>query len=83
MNWKDEATKMLQQYIELHPEDDFTAPEVRLWAESEGFDEPVSKQSWGGVIRAAKSAGLIKQCGFSITDHEGANTMPVRLWRAA
>ncbi len=81
--WSDRARSMLLRFIEQHPGEAFSTPDVRRWAERQGLDAPAHMRAWGQVIRAAKVAGVIRQHGFRTSTDPTMRCQSVRVWMAA
>ena len=56
-DWQQQALEFFRIFNDS--DDLFMTEDVRFWAEAEGLETPLCKQSWGNVTRAARKKGWI------------------------
>lgn len=76
-NWSVQAYSFLLIYIKSH--DNFMCEDIRLKS-CEAVPWPPSARAWGGVIRRAAKAGLIKRIGFKNVKNVKAHCTPATVW---
>lgn len=77
IGWSEKAFSFLIQYLQTAAE--FMVEDVRK--ASEGIvPAPPSLRAWGGVIRRAAFAGLIKKIGFKNVINAKAHCTPASVW---
>lgn len=74
--WQERAIGHLINY----PEAEFMAEEVRIWAHSQGLEEPPSARAWGAVIVTAKRRGIIRSNGYRKVSNPLAHSTPASVW---
>lgn len=78
-NWSELAYKFLHKYAKKNPT--FLAEEVRTLAEDSGeVPHPPSKRAWGGIIKRAKTEGLIKSLGIKQVTNPKAHQAYATHW---
>jgi hypothetical protein len=77
-DWYSNAFRLLQRFLERH-EGDFLAEDVVAWADGR-IVHPPDARAWGGVIRRAAIAGLIRKNGYAPANT--SNRSPKCLWRS-
>lgn len=80
INWSDKAYKLFELYLKTHPKD-FLNEDFREFAAKMGLPEPPSLRAYGGIIRKAKTAGIIIRCGFRSVKNPKAHLTPASVWR--
>lgn len=80
--WRDEAYATLAAYVRQH-DHPFVIPEARDWAYDQGLDFPPSDRAWGGVVKRAAGAGLIRRVGYRPYGDARMHTQPVSVWERA
>lgn len=83
--WGSRAYTALCAYMVAHRGQDFIAPAVRAWAETEyKLDPPPSTRSWGSVFRSASKRKLIEHSPARVLNYGDAttHTHPCTVWRA-
>jgi hypothetical protein len=79
IGWGKQALNALKQFVSI-PRDTFQCEDIRAYAISIGVPEPTTTRAWGGVIRAAKNAGLICNIGYRAVRNPNAHRTPASLW---
>lgn len=75
--WSVQAFGFLLVYIQSN--DTFQCEDLR--GQSIGIvPQPPSKRAWGGIIRRASKAGLIKRIGFQNVKNVRAHCTPAAVW---
>lgn len=78
-NWSEGAYKLLQEFLkETHGE--FMGEHVRSYAAVVDFPLPPSSRAWGGIIRKAALAGLIKKVGHGQVANPKAHACFASIW---
>jgi hypothetical protein len=79
--WSGKAYSALVSYVRrLTPGETFESMTVRKQAEANGLPQPPDARAWGGIIRAAKRAGLIAGAGVSQSSDPVQHSGYVTLW---
>lgn len=76
-NWSVQAFGFLLIYIQSN--DTFMCEDLRF-ASTNIVTQPPSKRAWGGIIRRASKAGLIKRIGFKNVKNVKAHCTPAAVW---
>ncbi len=76
--WSVQAFGFLLIFIKSN--DTFMCEDVRLKANSI-VPWPPSQRAWGGIIRRAAKAGLIKRIGFQNVKNVKAHCTPASVWK--
>ena len=78
LNWSELAYGFLTSYIKYNKK--YMCEDLRL--QSVGVVPcPPSKRAWGGIIRRAAKAGLIKRKKFKNVKNVRAHCTPATLWK--
>ena len=82
--WATLAFECLKSYLRFCPPDhEFMAEDVRKFSQSTYFlvvPEPPSLRAWGGIMRKAKGAGLIRAIGTRKVVNPTAHGANATLW---
>lgn len=76
--WSDRAFEMVKRYPNVLP---FFVQDLREWAHDNGLEDPPSNRAWGGVIKRANHAGLVKFVEYKPKPHEGQHNQPAAVWQ--
>jgi hypothetical protein len=79
--WKEKATLMLVEYLNVIGGRPFKSEDLREWAYKRGLVMPPEERAWGGVIRSAKSEGLIVSVGLTTYDAPNCHKGYTMLWK--
>lgn len=77
--WPDRAYGLLCEYGASNTY--LTSEDVRNYAEAHGLPEPPEPRAWGGIIRKAVAAGLLKAHSMRKSMNARAHRRPVQVWR--
>ena len=76
-DWPDAALAFLRRYATSHRE--FTVEQVTAAADLQGYGSPADGRAWGGIVRRAKNAGLIRCKGRTAPRWNGHGS-PGQVW---
>lgn len=80
LNWSDKAYEKLKEFLNTWV-GEFQGEDVRSYAAiDDDFPLPPSERAWGGTLRKAAFAGLIKKVGIKSTRNPKAHCANSAVW---
>jgi len=85
--WSDRAVLTVAACVAANPHPDrdgLIAPEIRNWCYEHGLDRPASEHAWGGVMKRARTQGIIVRTNRQRWyGDETIHSSPSSIWEAA
>lgn len=81
INWSDVALQFIRVYALRNRKVKFIAEDVVAAALEYGLAAPPDKRSWGSPFRKASSLGIIRRCGYGVSNNRHCSPTP--LWQTA
>ena len=81
--WSDRALEILRCYIRKPGVGEFTAEDVRAYADKVGLPEPPHLRAWGGVFQRASRNAWIERAGVTQARAAHVHCGIITVWRRA
>lgn len=83
-SWKDLALDKVLDFIGgKSMVETFFGTDVREFAHANGLPQPEDTRAWGGVMKRAEKAGLVKHAGYGLSPNPASHKSPVTVWQRA
>lgn len=79
--WRERVGNIIDTLAAYHQE--FTAEDVRRWADVRGVGEPHHENCWGAALITAAKEHIIVPVGYQPAKRPEAHARPIRVWKGA